>query len=239
MRALTQLGSRMSCRFVLAAICALALTASSAACKTDELTWHFDGTVSRGNKRLATRLQSVTAAMVADGGVYLGGYQIDSAKINHPQIAFVPLELTNERYWLRESSIQEFFVWKGRVNVLESSGKAFERLEDDWRPSDLQFKPRSVVIATNTLVACNPRPLRMTSAERGSCYSPDAGWSVEINWRRVRPAMCDGRLNAIETRSGIIWARQLRPTDGLELARIKLDKLPSEACSVNFDTIKQ
>jgi hypothetical protein len=238
MRALAKLCSRMTFQFVLATMCALALTTSAAACKTDELTWHFDGTVSRGNKRLATKLQSVTAAMVADGGVYLGGYQIDSAKINHPQIAFVPLELRNERYWLRESSIQEFFVWKGRVNVLESSGKAFERLDNDWRPSALQFKPRSVVVATETLIACNPRPLQMTSTERGSCYSPTAGWSVEVNWQRVRPAMCNGRLNAIETRSGVIWARQLRPTDGLELGRMKLDKLPSEACSVKFDTIK-
>lgn len=229
----------MTVRFVLGTICALALTASAAACKTDELTWHFDGTVSRGSERLVTKLQSVTAAMVADGGVYLGGYQIDSAKINHPQIVFVPSELKNERYWLRASSIQEFFVWKGRVNVLESSGKAFERLDDDWRPSDLQFKPRSVVVATETLLACNPRPLQMTSTERGSCYSPTAGWSVEVNWQRVRPAMCNGLLNAIETRGGVVWARQLRPTDGLELARIKLDKLPSDACSVKFDTIKE
>jgi hypothetical protein len=239
MRSIARLCSRMTFRFVVPTACALAVTASAAACKTAELTWHFDGTVSCGSKRLATKLQSVTAAMVADGGVYLGGYEIDSTNINHPHIAFVPSELKNERYWLRENSIQEFFLWKGRVNVLESSGKAFERLENDWKPSDLQFKPRSVVVATETLVACNPGPLQMTSTERGSCYSPTAGWSVELNWQRVRPAMCNGNLNAIEVLRGVIWARQLQPTDGLELARRKLDKLPSDACSVKFDTSKQ
>lgn len=224
----------MVLRFVLAAACALALTASAAACKTDDLAWQLDGTVSRGGRRLATKLQSVTAAIVADGGVYLGGYQIDSARVNHPHIVFVPSELTNERYWPRENSIQDFFLWKGRVNVLESSGNAFERHEDEWKPSNLQFKPRSVVLATETLIACNPGPLQMTSTERGSCYSPTAGWSVELNWRRVRPAICGGHLNAIEVRHGVVWARQLRPTDGVELALTKLDKLPADACSVRF-----
>jgi hypothetical protein len=71
MRSLARLCSRMTFRFVFAATCALAMTASAAACKTDKLRWHLDGTVSRANKRLATKLQSVTAAMVADGGVYL------------------------------------------------------------------------------------------------------------------------------------------------------------------------
>jgi hypothetical protein len=121
--------------------------------------------------------------------------------------------------------IQDLFLWKGRVNVLESSGRAFERHEDEWKPSNLQFKPRSVVVATETLVACNPGPLQMTSTERGSCYSPTAGWSVELNQRRVRPAICGGHLNAIEVRRGVVWARQLRPADGVELALTKLDRL--------------
>lgn len=229
----------MAFRFVLAVTCAVAVTASAAACKADDVAWHLDGTVTRGNKRLATKLQSVTAAMIADGGVYLGGYHIDSAKINHPQIVYVPSTLTNERHWLRETSIQDFFLWNGRVNVLESSGKAFERREDDWKLSDLQFKPRSVVVGTETLIACSPGPLQMTSTERGSCYSPTAGWSVELNWRRVRPAMCEGHLVAIEVRRGAIWARKFRPVDGAELALSKLDKLPNDACSAKFETAKQ
>jgi hypothetical protein len=65
----------MALQFVLAAACAHALTASAAACKTDDLAWQVEGTVSRGGRRLATKLQSVTAAIVADGGVYLGCYQ--------------------------------------------------------------------------------------------------------------------------------------------------------------------
>lgn len=239
MSSLTRLRSRMALRFVLVAACALALTASAAACKTDDLAWHLDGTVSCGGRRLATKLHSVTAAMVADGGIYLGGYQIDSASVNHPHIVFVPADLANEHYWPRENSIQEFFLWKGRVNVLESSGKAFERHEDDWKPSNLQFKPRSVVVATETLIACNPSPLQMTSTERGSCYSPTAGWNVELNWRRIRPAICGGHLNAIEVRRGVLWARQLRLTDGVELALSKLEKLPADACSVQFNASKR
>jgi hypothetical protein len=239
MNSLAKPSPRTAFRFVLSAACVVALTASAGACKTDDLKWRLDGTVTRGNKRLATKLQSVTAGMVADGGVYLGGYQIDSAKINHPQIVYVSSALTNERYWLRETSIQDFFLWKGRVNVLESSGKAFERREDDWKPSDLQFKPRSVVVTTDTLIACNPVPLQMTSSERGSCYSPTAGWSVELNWRRVRPAMCEGQLVAIEVRRGTILARKFRPVDGAELAVTKLDKLPDDACSAEFKTAKQ
>jgi hypothetical protein len=219
--------------------CAIALTASVAACKPDNLTWKLDGTVIRGNERLATKLQSVTTALVADGGVYLGGYQIDAANVNHPHIVFVPSDLKTERYWARQDSIQSFFPLKGRINVLESSGKAFERRDDDWIPSNLRFKPRSVVIDTDTLIACNPGPLLMTSTERGSCYSPTAGWSVDINWRGVKPAICSGKLTAVEVRQGTMWARQIRSTDGIELAVRKLTIPPSDACSVEFDTAKQ
>jgi hypothetical protein len=222
-------------RFLLA----MGLTASAATCKTNNLEWHLDGTVSRGSQKLATRLQSVTAGLAADGGVYLGGYQIDAQNINHPYIVFVPSEPSNERYWPRENSVQDLFLWKGHVNALESSGKAFERRDDAWNPSALQFKPRSVVVATEPLIACNPGPLLMTSPERGSCYSPTAGWTADINWRRVRPAICAGSLTAIETREGTILARQIRPTDGIEVAVSKLATLPKDACSVRFDTAKQ
>jgi hypothetical protein len=240
MTLLAELRSKVAIRFILAATCALALTGSAAACKTDDLTWHVNGTVSRGDKRLATRIQSVTAALVADGGVYLGGYEIDSANINHPRIAFVPSSLEGERYWGRPDTIQSFFVWNGRVNVLESSGRAFERHEDDWMPAAPQFKPQSVVVvATDILVACNPRPLLMTSKERGSCYAPIAGWSVPLNWQRVTPALCGGKLNTVEVLRGTIWARQLQPSDGAELAVRKLDVLPRDACSVKFNAAKR
>src|SRR5688572_27709184 len=154
-------------RFALGILCALPSSGSVTACKANDLTWALDGTVSRGSRRLATKIQSVTAAMEADGGLYLGGYQIDSANVNHPRVAFIPASLDNERYWAREDSIQSFFIWKKRINLLESSGKAFERYDDDWRPTDLQFKPKSVVImATDVLIACNPRPLPKASKER-------------------------------------------------------------------------
>lgn len=240
MTLLAELSSKVAIRFVLAAACALALTGSAAACKNDELTWQLDGTVRRGDKRIATKIQSVTAALAADGGVYLGGYEIDSANINHPRIAFVPSSLDKERYWARPDTIQSFFLWNGRVNVLESSGKAFERHEDDWTPAAPQFKPRSVVVAaSDILIACNPRPLLMTSKERGSCYAPITGWSVPLNWQRVRPAICEGKLNAVEVLRGTIWARQIQPSDGAELAVSKLDVLPPDACSIKFNAAKR
>lgn len=227
-------GSRAPSAAIMAVLSVAALLASIA-CKQPELQWQLDGTVTRGSARMQTKLQSVTTGLHADGGVYLGGYVIDAENVNHPTIAFVSSDFDDPVYWSRENSVQQFFLRRGKVNVLLASGKAFERHEANWAPNNLTFKPWSLVIESNEpVVACNPAPLRMSSSERGSCYSPTVGWSVDINWRETPPAICDDELTVVETRQGVVWARRLRVEDGVELRAVQLRALPSEACAVRF-----
>ena len=70
------------------------------------------------------------------------------------------------------------------------------------------------------------------SAERGSCYSPQKKWDVDVNWGNITPSICNQVLTVVEDRAFEVTAQQFDMQTGELLNSKKLRTAVKDACHV-------
>jgi hypothetical protein len=194
------------------------------------LEWQYDGTISCGNYKMKTELQNIYSGFPVSDGIYLAGFKIDENGINHPWIVFADRKLTNIKYWPQHSVVTQFFEHNQHVNFLNKTGEIYA-LDGIWHRSDFSLKPGSIIIFSNNyLIACNPAPLMKVSKKRGSCYSPQKKWDVDVSWRNITPSICNKVLTVVEDHAFEVTANQFDMQTGELLNRKKLRIAVKDAC---------
>ena len=193
--------------------------------------WQYDGTISCGNYKIKTELQNVYSGLPVRDGIYLAGFKIDENGVNHPWIVFADKKLTDIKYWPQQSPVKHFFEYKKLVNFVNRSGEIHYFDGGIWHRSDLSLKPGSIIIfSDNYLIACKPSPLTKVSRERGSCYSPQKKWDVDVSWGNVTPSICNQILTVVEDRAFDITAHQFDMQTGELLKSKKLRTAVKDSC---------
>ncbi len=201
------------------------------ACLGEGLQWRHDGSVSHGQRVIQTQLQSIYEALAVNDGIFLAGYKIDKVGVNYPYIAFVDQKLEEPRYWAQSADPKQFFEFDHRVHLLDVEGTLFFFEKEEWRQAAFSLKPDSIVVhSSNFLVACRPAPLMMTDTELGCCYSPQKQWQVEVNWRSIKPAVCDGVLTVVEERGPKRIAHRIDLKSGKIVKSKQLTAPVEDAC---------
>ncbi len=201
------------------------------ACLGEGLQWRQDGSISLDQHVIQTQLQNVYEALAVNDGIFLAGYKIDKAGANYPCIAFVDKKLDEPHYWPQSIDPKQFFEFDHRVHLLNVEGKVFVFAKEAWQPAAFSLKPNSMVVhSSEFLVACRPAPLMMTDNELGCCYSPQKQWQVEVNWRSVKPAVCDGMLTVVDERGPKRLAHQIDMKSGKIVKSKQLTAPVEDAC---------
>jgi hypothetical protein len=136
----------------------------------------------------------------------------------------------NIKYWPQHSVVTQFFEHNQHVNFLNKTGEIYA-LDGIWHRSDFSLKPGSIIIFSNNyLIACNPAPLMKVSKKRGSCYSPQKKWDVDVSWRNITPSICNKVLTVVEDHAFEVTANQFDMQTGELLNRKKLRIAVKDAC---------
>ncbi len=207
------------------------------ACSSAELKWDFNGSVSLGKKYLKTNLDNTYSGLPTEEGLFLAGYKIDSQGINHPTAALVKQDLSDVTYWPQTEDIKQFFQYQQNVYLLSNTGQARLYQNNGWSEEQkIQLKENSIVIdSTHHITACTPAPLMKTAKSRGTCYSPDKGWDIDVSWSSVKPALCGKYITVIEDRAHKIKAHQIDTISGDIVRSIEIKTAVDDVCTVMFN----
>lgn len=140
-----------SCAIALLLAC---LTASAAS----PLNLHADGTVRLGKQKKTLQIYAYQPAFEVPDGVYFSGYKRLVDKTEVPMVVYLSNDLKQEKYWPMTETVNEFFIYKNQVHLLDYSGQIFVKNGDEWKKTPLKVSPRSHIFFKDSfLIACHSR----------------------------------------------------------------------------------
>ena len=198
--------------------------------------WDDGAVIANGKKyKVDLQLQDVEKHFVVNNKLFVAGYQIDSSGINHSTVAWFNEDYSKTSYKRFENFIQDIFEYENSSYLLDSAGLVFSFDEKSWEQADIKLRKDSYVIYSHKdIIACQQASLFKSSKQRGSCYSMNKGWSVDVHWHDIRPKMCDGVLKAIGTieKDSVAWKIDVE-TGNLKVKKV-IKKSLSDPCKVLF-----
>ncbi|AZZ91984.1 hypothetical protein EUZ85_15085 [Hahella sp. KA22] len=208
---------------------------SLTACAQQSFDWRYDGSVVSNGVTISTELQNAYSAFETPNGIYLAGFKIDKDSVNYPYIVFVGSSLKEKRSWPLTAMVEQFFEYESDLYIVDSEGSAFQLDGNDWKLTDLTFKPDSIIVSTSQdIIACNPTPMAKVANGTGSCYSVFKKWSVNANWRNTPPKVCNGVLIIQERKAGALRYLAIDTASGKLLKSLSTKEVVSDLCLVGF-----
>ncbi len=203
------------------------------ACVDDSLKWDYRGTISRGDANaISLEMENVYQGVSHDDALFVIGFKIDDAGINHPTVARVSDDLKKLHYWPFSNLLQQLFVFENSLYLLDGTGAVFQYENQNWKKDRLMLFPESRVIrAEKDIIACYPSSLLKSGNRIGACYSVKRKWKVPVNWRKIEPKICDDRLIIFETVNREMFIRTINITNGKIMVSRTLAKEPQDLCS--------
>jgi hypothetical protein len=218
--------------------CAIALLlACVTASAASPLKLHADGTVRLGKQKKMLQIYAYQPTFEVPDGMYFYGYKRLLDKTEVPMVAYLSNDLKQEVYWQFTDTINEFFMYKNQVHLLDYEGQIFVKTTDNWKKIPLKVSPRSSIFFKDSfLIACHSRSPFKEGKETGGCEAPEKNWSFTLNWLDVPPKICNQRLTLrvfnIRPPYHVV---QFDMETGKELATKIVHKPVTDVCSVKFD----
>ncbi len=222
---------------------ALALTAPATLAIAAELAISTaDGIVRAGKQKKLLKINGIGYTHRTRTGVYMGGYLRDGQGAASAAIAYVSHDLKQEKYWPLPTGVAQFFIYQGRLHVLDDSGNTFFEENEHWQPGQWHFPPSwKVVYSDAFLIACRAHDLaKEAPPRRNGCIAPQKNWEIAIDWAITPPTMCHNRFMIRQYRHGPNAANmpfdlvQFDPDNGKEIARKRGVTETKDICSVKF-----
>lgn len=205
------------------------------ACSNAEIHWNHDGTVTKDNIQIETDLQNTYTGYVSSNGIFLGGYKIDKSGVNYPHAVFVSNDLSSNIAWERNTEVQHFFSYNNETHLLDNVGNVELFENQAWKETSINLQPNSIIVeSSDFIVACKPTPLMKIDTKRGTCYSQENSWEININWRKIKPKMCGAYLIAVDSSGHKIIAHQINIKTGEINNSISMPKAINNICSLKF-----
>ncbi|MEJ2613119.1 MAG: hypothetical protein P8179_24475 [Candidatus Thiodiazotropha sp.] len=198
----------------------------------ESLSWNYGGTVyDSTGKTLQLDMQNAYDAVYFNRALYLIGFHIDKNEINYPRVAKINAILKDPVYWSFDHILEDIFTYRDKLYTCDSEGSVFTLIDSHWRQAGFKFKPESIVVFSDTdLVACYPSQQTKASPSLGGCYSFSKGWHTQLNWRSVKPEVCDHALYVFEENYKGKVIKQLDLEHGKVLITRPVREVPHELC---------
>ncbi|MEJ2608958.1 MAG: hypothetical protein P8179_02480 [Candidatus Thiodiazotropha sp.] len=196
------------------------------------LSWNYGGTVyDSSGKTLQLDMQSAYDAIYINKALYLIGFYIDKNEINYSRIAKISTTLKDPVYWPFDHMLEDIFVFNDKLYTSDSEGSVFTLIDSQWRQAAFKFKPESIVVYANRdLVACYPSQQIKASPSLGGCYSLSKGWHTQLDWRSMKPEVCEHILYVFEENGKGKVIKQLDLEHGKVLVNRSVTEVPHELC---------
>lgn len=219
-----------SCAIMLLLICPFAWAGAA-------LDVRPDGTVRLGKQRKTLQVYTYGQSFEVPDGIYFTGYKRPVGNTDVYLVAYLSNDLKQEKYWPFADTVNEFFLFKNHLHILDHGGQIFVKNGDEWEKTSLKVSPRSHIFFKDTfLIACHSRWPGKENREDGGCEAPEKKWSFTLNWLDVPPKVCNQRL--------VLRIFNIRPPyhvvqfdmeTGKKLATKIVNQPVTDVCSVKFD----
>jgi hypothetical protein len=198
------------------------------------LTWKPNGAVSNASGRsIKLNIQNIYTGKILNDALYVAGFQIDKEGINHPVVVRISANLNDINYWNFDTMLQDFFFFDSRVHVNDSSGKVFTLTNSKWERANINLKPNSTIIASNSnIVACYPSSKLKVVKDIGACYSVMKNWNVTANWIDRVPQVCGKHLFAFENNFQNPVVKKIDVDSGVVLETKPVKSAPENLCDI-------
>ncbi|MEJ2620639.1 MAG: hypothetical protein P8163_10355 [Candidatus Thiodiazotropha sp.] len=201
------------------------------------LSWNYGGTVfDSAGRTFQLDMQSAYDAIYFNKALYLIGFYIDKNRINYPRVAKINAILKDPVYWSFDHILEDIFTFRDKLYTSDSEGSVFTLIDSQWRQAAFKFEPQSIVVHANTdLVACYPSQQIKAAPSLGGCYSLSKGWHTQLDWRSVKPEVCDHALYVFEENYKGKVIKQLDLEHGKVLVTHPVTEVPHEFCGHKDD----
>ena len=112
-----------------------------------DIVCRHNGKLSNASGRsIHMNMQNVSDGLAFGSGFFVIGYKLDKAGVNYTTVARVSLHMSNSVYWNFKNALQDIFVYKATLFLLDASGTVYSYNKSKWVLSSLKLKPNSNII---------------------------------------------------------------------------------------------
>lgn len=200
---------------------------------TNILTWKPNGKISDASGHsVKLKLKGNYLGIMHNKALYVAGFEIDKAGVNHPMLARISVDLKDVKYWNIDTIAKDFFIYKADLHLNDANGNVYVLNNSNIDKANFKLKPNSTIIAANDdIVACYPSSMFKAVKDIGACYSVQKKWSVTVNWLDVTPKICNDNLFAFEKNADTSLVKKIDLNDGKIIESIPVKAMPKDLCN--------
>ena len=215
-------------------LCFFFIILSCHAADKSTLTWKPNGKISDASGHsVKLKLRGNYLGKMHDKALYVAGFEIDKAGVNHPMLARISVDLKDVKYWNIDTIAKDFFIYKADLHVNDVNGNVYILVNSNMEKAKFTLKPNSTIIAANNdIVACFPSSMFKSVKDIGACYSDQKNWSVTVNWLDVTPKVCNNTLVAYEKNYDNSLIKKIDLNNGKLIDSIPVKAAPKNLCDL-------